>query len=128
MKTFQPSVKDIKRETHQLDADGQILGRLSTQIVTLLMGKNKADYAPHLDMGDKVVVVNAEKIKLTGRKMTDKVYRSHSGYPGGFKEVSIEKLYKEHPERILETAVRRMLPNNRLKDDRMQRLTVKVGN
>jgi large subunit ribosomal protein L13 len=126
MKTYSPKLKEITRQTHEIDAAGQVLGRLSTKIVGLLMGKGKVDYAPHMDMGDSVIVINAKLIKLTGKKATDKVYYSHSGYPGGFKETKITKLFAEHPERIIETAVRRMLPNNRLKDVRMSRLTVKA--
>jgi large subunit ribosomal protein L13 len=127
MKTFQPKVKEIKRAWHLIDANGAILGRISTQIATLLMGKQKPSYSRHLDSGDFVVVVNAEKVKLTGKKPLQKVYRSHSGYPGGFKEVSFEKMSKERPERIIEYAVRGMLPDNRLKQDRMARLKVVVG-
>lgn len=124
MKTFQPKLKEIKRTTHTIDAEGQVLGRLSSKIVTLLMGKNKPTYAPHLDMGDRVVVVNAKKVKLTGKKSENKVYYSHSGYPGGFKEVSIKKLFASHPERIIEKAVKGMLPQNRLQDNRMNRLKI----
>ena len=127
MKTYQPKEKEIKRNWHLIDADGAILGRVSTQIATLLTGKNKPSYATHMDMGDYVVVVNAEKVKLTGKKDQQKVYRSHSGYPGGFKEVSFAQMKKEHPERIVGHAVAGMLPDNRLKKDRMARLKVVVG-
>ncbi|MCJ7805397.1 50S ribosomal protein L13 [Patescibacteria group bacterium] len=126
-KTFQPKEKEIKRVWHLIDAKGQVLGRLATKVSGLLMGKGKATYAPHLDSGDFVVVTNAEKITVTGKKALQKVYRGHSGYPGGFKEVSFEKMLKEHPERIIEHAVKGMLPDNRLKKDRMTRLKVVVG-
>ncbi len=127
MKTYQPKQKEIKREWHLVDAKGQVLGRVSSDVAKLLMGKNKTTYASHLDTGDFVVVINAEKVKLTGNKKAQKVYRSHSGYPGGFKEVSFEKMQKEHPERIVEHAVNGMLPDNRLKTERMKRLKVVIG-
>lgn len=126
-RTYQPKEKEIKRSWHLIDAGGAILGRLSTQVAILLMGKQKASFSKHMDSGDYVVVVNAEKIKLTGKKPQQKVYRSHSGYPGGFKEVSFAKMSKEHPERIIQHAVSGMLPDNRLKKDRMARLKVIVG-
>lgn len=126
-KTYQPTNKDIKREWHLVDADGQVLGRMASQIARLLMGKHKAAYSAHMDSGDFVVVLNAEKVKLTGKKTQQKVYRSHSGYPGGFKEVSFEKMLKEHPERIVTHAVSGMLPTNRLKKARMARFNVIVG-
>ena len=127
MKTYQPTPKDIKREWHLLDAKGQILGRLSTKVATLLMGKQKASYSRQADSGDNVVVINAEKIEITGRKAQQKVYQSHSGYPGGFKEVKYEKMMEMHPERVLEHAISGMLPDNKLKAQRMKRLNVVVG-
>ncbi|MDO8340392.1 MAG: 50S ribosomal protein L13 [Candidatus Woesebacteria bacterium] len=126
-KTYQPKEKEIKRDWHLIDAKDQILGRLSTNIATLLMGKQKANYSTHMDSGDNVVIINCEKVKLTGRKKEQKVYRGHSGYPGGFKEVSFEKMFKEHPNRVIEFAVSGMLPDNRLKSDRMARLHVTKG-
>lgn len=127
MKTYQPKKKEIKRDWHLIDAKDQILGRLSTKIVILLMGKQKASYSTHMDSGDFVVIVNAEKVKTTGTKALSKVYRSHSGYPGGFKEVTFAKMAKEHPNRIVEFAINGMLPDNRLKADRMARLFVYKG-
>jgi len=124
MKTFQPKEKDIRREWHFIDAKGQVLGRLATRIVGILTGKNKSAYSTHLDMGDFVVVVNAKDIELTGKKKLQKTYKSHSGYPGGFKEVSFAKLQKESPEKILEKAVSGMLPDNRLKSARLARLRI----
>lgn len=126
-KTYQPKAKEIVREKHVIDAKGQILGRLATRVATLLMGKHKITYSPHMDSGDIVEIKNAEKIKLTGNKEQQKVYYSHSGYPGGFKVTHIAKLKKENPTRILETAIKRMLPENRLRAKRMTRLTLLVG-
>ena len=127
MKTYQPKQKEISRDWHLIDAKDQVLGRLSTKVATLLMGKQKASYSSHMDSGDFVVVVNAEKIKTTGTKALSKVYRSHSGYPGGFKEVTFAKMTKEHPNRIVEFAINGMLPDNRLKADRMARLFIFKG-
>lgn len=127
MKTYQPKQKEVTRNWHLIDAENEVLGRLSSRIAILLMGKHKATYSTHMDSGDNVVVINAEKILVTGKKAEQKVYRSHSGYPGGFKEVSFAKMSKEHPARILEFAISGMLPDNRLKSDRMVRLYVTKG-
>jgi large subunit ribosomal protein L13 len=127
MKTYQPKKKEVKRNWHLVDVKGEILGRISTEIVKLLMGKHKVNYSNHMDMGDYVVVTNASKVKLTGRKPKQKVYKKHSGYPGGFKEVKFEKLIKEQPEKVIQLAVKRMLPDNRLRRDRMTRLRVFSG-
>lgn len=127
LKTFQPKQKEIKRARQLVDAKNQVLGRIATQIAMFLMGKNKANYSAHLDSGDFVVILNAEKVKLTGKKPLQKVYRSHSGYPGGFKEESFAKVLKEHPQRIIQHAVAGMLPDNRLKKDRLARLKIIVG-
>ncbi len=127
MKTYQPKHKDIERNWHFIDAKGQILGRMATQITRLLMGKHKIKYSTHMDMGDCVVVVNAAKIKLSGKKDKQKVYQGHSGYPGGFKEIKFAKMLDEHPERVIELAVKRMLADNRLRDKRMKRLKIFAG-
>lgn len=127
MKTLQENIKDVKREWHLIDANDAILGRISTEAVKFLMGKNKVRYTPNVDMGDHVVIVNAGKVKLTGKKMEQKVYRSHSGYPKGFKEVSLEKLYKERPDEVVKKAISGMLPQNRLKRIRLGRLTIVKG-
>ena len=127
MKTYQPKAKEVVREWHLLDAKGEVLGRLCTKIATYLTGKHKATYSTHMDMGDFVVVLNAEKVEVTGKKDQQKVYQSHSGYPGGFKERSYQQIMDIHPERIIEHAVSGMLPNNRLRDPRMLRLKVVVG-
>lgn len=127
LKTAQPRAKDIQRKWHLVDAKGEVLGRLSTKIAGLLMGKNKVNYVSHLDMGDYVVVVNGEKVILSGTKERNKLYRRHSGYPGGFKETSASKMRQEHPERLLLHSVGGMLPKNKLQDKRMARLKVLVG-
>ena len=127
MKTFSPTPKDVKREWHLIDANDQILGRLSTKIAGLLMGKGKATFSTHMDMGDFVVVINAEKIMVTGRKASQKVYITHSGYPGGFKSKKYSMMMEQHPERIIEHAVAGMLPINRLRDPRLLRLKVVAG-
>ena len=124
MKTYQPKAKDVKRNWHLIDAKDQVLGRLSTQVARLLMGKHKATYSNHMDMGDYVVIINASQVVLTGNKTKQKLYRSHSGYPGGFKEVSFEKMINEQPEKVILHAVSGMLPDNRLKSKRMVRLKV----
>ncbi|MFV1916958.1 MAG: 50S ribosomal protein L13 [Patescibacteria group bacterium] len=127
MRTYQPKAREIKRNWHLVDAKGKILGRMASDIVKYLMGKHKVKYAPHMDMGDYVVVINADKVEVSGRKEKQKVYYRHSGYPGGFKEIAYSKLKKERPGKIVELAVKRMLPGNRLKDKRMARLKIIVG-
>lgn len=124
MKTYQPSHKTVNRQWHLIDAKDAVLGRMASKVVTLLMGKHKVDYAPQMDMGDYVVVINASEVKVTGKKEEQKVYYRHSGYPGGFKEIAYSKLKKEQPEKIIELAIKRMLPTNKLKDKRMARLKV----
>jgi|SRR3989339_941170 len=127
MKTYQPKAKEVKRNWHLVDAKGEILGRLASKVAQLLTGKGKATYSSHMDSGDYVVVINAEKIEVTGKKKTQKLYRSHSGFPGGFKEVSFAKMSLEKPEEIIKHAVMGMLPDNRLKRDRVTRLKIVVG-
>jgi large subunit ribosomal protein L13 len=127
MKTYQPKKKEISRNWHIIDAKGRILGRMATEIVKLLMGKQKVTYANHIDMGDYVVVINASKVKVSGRKDKQKVYQKHSGYPGGFKEIKYAKMISEKPARVIELAVKRMLPDNRLRKPRMIRLRVFAG-
>lgn len=126
-RTYHLAGKEVSRKWHLIDAKGKVLGRLATRIASILMGKNKASYSPHIDTGDSVLVFNCEKVVVSGKKSKQKVYRSHSGYPGGFKEVSFEKMLKEKPENILRHAVSGMLPNNRLKKGRLKRLKVFVG-
>jgi len=109
------------------DADGQILGRLATRVARILIGKDKAEYTPFLDCGDHVVVINAERVKLTGNKLDQKVYRRHSGYPGGFKEVSVRSLMQKRPEEVIREAVLGMLPKNKLRARRARKLRVYAG-
>jgi len=127
MATPVPKESEIERKWFVVDADGQVLGRLATRVATILRGKHKTTFTPHLDVGDHVVVVNAEKIQVTGRKHTDKIYRWHSGYIGGLREVSFEKMVKSHPERVIEWAVQGMLPKNRLGRAMVKKLKVYRG-
>lgn len=124
MSTNVLSAKDIKREKHVIDAAGQILGRLSTQVATLLMGKHKPNYVPYLDTGDLVVVVNAAKIKVTGKKMVQKKYVRHSGYPGGLKSETFDKMIVRRPEYIIEHAVKGMIPKGKLGQQMIKKLKV----
>lgn len=122
MKTTILKPTDIKRTWHLVDLEGQVLGRAATQIATLLMGKGKTLTATHLDQGDYVVAINAAKIKVTGKKMTDKKYYSHSGFPGGLKEISLEQLLAKDPRKVIEKAVKGMLPKDKHQQDRERRL------
>lgn len=127
MKTYQPKAKEVTRNWKLVDAKDQVLGRVATQIAMTLMGKDKATYSPHMDNGDYVVVINAKNVKVTGNKALQKTYKRHSGYPGGYREVSFAKMIDEKPERVIEYAVWGMLPGNRLRDKRMARLKVFAG-
>ncbi len=126
MKTYQPKAKEVKRNWQLIDAKDKVLGRLATEVATKLMGKTKVDYSPHMDNGDYVVIINAKDIKVTGKKEDQKKYYSHSGFPGGFKEVTYKMMRENHPERIFQLAVKRMLPVNRLRDKRMNRLFISM--
>ena len=127
MKTYSTKGTDIKREWHVIDASDQILGRLATRIASLLMGKHKPIFSQNQDTGDFVIVINAEKIRVTGNKNKQKLYYRHSGYPGGFKSVSLEKLMQTHPTRAIEYAVKGMVPHTRLGAVMMKKLKVYVG-
>lgn len=127
MSTNALSAKDIKREKHTIDASGKILGRLATEVATILMGKKKPEYVPYLDIGDFVVVTHASKIKVTGKKMKDKIYTRHSGYPGGLKVESLDKMLIRKPEFVIEHAVKGMLPHNRLGSRMIKKLKVFKG-
>jgi large subunit ribosomal protein L13 len=127
LKTYSTKASEIKREWHLIDASDKVLGRLATQIAGLLMGKHKPIFCRHLDTGDYVVVINAEKIRVTGNKAKQKLYYRHSGYPGGLKSVSLERMMQTHPTRVIEYAVKGMLPQNRLRAKMMTRLRVHVG-
>ncbi|MCL5037730.1 MAG: 50S ribosomal protein L13 [Chloroflexi bacterium] len=124
MNTYSPKAGEIKREWHVVDAEGKVLGRLATRIAEILMGKHKPTFVPHIDVGDFVIVTNADKVVLTGAKWSDKQYYHHSGYPGGISSRNAEKVKEKFPERIIEHAVRGMLPNNKLRDRRMRKLKV----
>lgn len=123
-KTYQPKLHEVKRQWHIVDAKGQVLGRLASKIAKLLMGKHKTTYSTHMDMGDYVVVTNSKEVDITGRKSKQKVYYKHSGFPGGFKEISYEKWLTDSPNKIIEHAVNGMLPKNRLQKPRMRRMKV----
>ncbi len=127
MPTPMPKEAEIERKWILVNAEGQVLGRLATRVATLLRGKHKPMFTPHLDVGDHVVVVNAEKVHLTGRKLTDKQYRWHTGYIGGLRTVSAETMRKTHPERMIEWAVQGMLPKNRLGRAMAKKLKVYRG-
>jgi large subunit ribosomal protein L13 len=127
MSTPFPSNKDIERRWFVVDAEGQVLGRVATEIARILRGKHKPIFTPFLDCGDHVVVVNAEKIVLTGEKWNDKMYYRHTGYPGGLKEVRARRLLREHPTRLLEKAVRGMLPKTSLGRQMGSKLRVYAG-
>ena len=127
MKTYSTKSSDIERQWHLVDASGEVLGRLATRIAVLLMGKHKSIYSRHLDTGDFVVVVNAEKVRVTGNKAKQKLYYRHSGYPGGLKSISFEKMMQTHPTRVIEHAVKGMLPHNRLGARMMRKLKVYTG-
>ena len=127
MKTVSMRAEDVQRSWLVVDADGQTLGRLATEIARRLRGKHKAEYTPHVDTGDYVIVVNADKVRVTGNKTTDKMYYRHSGYPGGIKSISFAHLQQKHPEQIIEKAVKGMLPRNRLGRSMFRKLKVYAG-
>ena len=127
MKTYSVKPSDIKKQWVIFDAEGQTLGRFASEIARVLRGKNKASYVPHLDCGDNVVVVNAAKIKLTGLKLQDKIYYHHSAYVGGIKAIKAQDLLAAHPERLVEFAVRGMLPHNSLGRNVGKNLKVYAG-
>lgn len=126
-KTYAPRAGEVVREWLVVDAAGQTLGRLASEVATLLRGKHKPDYAPFLDTGDFVIVVNAGKIAVTGNKLRQKVYYRHSGYPGGIREITLEDMLRRHPTRAVELAVRGMLPKNRLGRHLLGKLKVYAG-
>ena len=127
MKTFTAKNETVQRDWYVVDAAGQTLGRLATEIASRLRGKHKPEYTPHVDTGDYIVVINAEKVCVTGKKTSDKIYYSHTGFPGGIKEISFEKLIAKAPERVIEAAVKGMLPRNPLGRDMYRKLKVYAG-
>lgn len=127
MKTFSAKAHEVKRDWYVIDASNKVLGRMATEIARRLRGKHKAEYTPHTDTGDYIVVLNAEKVTVTGRKFTDKIYYHHTGYPGGIKSISFDKLQKKDPVRIIELAVKGMLPKNPLGREMYRKLKVYAG-
>ncbi|HXH01753.1 MAG TPA: 50S ribosomal protein L13 [Candidatus Competibacteraceae bacterium] len=127
MKTFSAKPAEVKRDWYVVDATGKTLGRLSSEIARRLRGKHKPEYTPHVDTGDYIIVVNAEKIRATGSKLSDKVYYQHTGYIGNMKSITLEKLLAKAPERVIETAVKGMLPKNPLGRAMFRKLKVYAG-
>jgi len=132
MQTYVPKGREaeslmVGKNWFVIDAEDQVLGRVATRVARLLIGKDKAEYTPHLDCGDHVVVINAERVKLTGNKIDQKVYRRHSGYPGGLKEESVKSLLSRRPEEVVREAVLGMLPKNKLRARRAKKLRVYAG-
>lgn len=127
MKTFSAKPESVKRDWYVVDATDKVLGRLATEIARRLRGKHKPEYTPHVDTGDYIVVINADKIRVTGNKATDKMYHRHTGYIGGLKSISFEKLLASKPQRIIETAVKGMLPKNPLGRAMYRKLKVYAG-
>jgi large subunit ribosomal protein L13 len=127
MKTYHARKEDVVRDWYLVDAEDKILGRIACEIAHRLRGKHKTIYAPYMDTGDFVIVVNAGKISLTGKKLTDKIYYHHTGYPGGIKAITAGKLLKEKPEEVLRTAVKGMLPKNTLGRAMLKKLKIYAG-
>jgi large subunit ribosomal protein L13 len=127
MKTFTAKPESVTRDWYVIDAEGKTLGRMATEIARRLRGKHKAEYTPHVDTGDYIIVVNAEKVAVTGAKRSDKMYYAHSGYPGGLKSINFEKLQAKKPEMIIESAVKGMLPKGPLGRQMFRKLKVYAG-
>lgn len=127
MKTFMAKAEEVQRKWYVVDADGKPLGRLASEVASILRGKNKPTYTPHVDTGDFVIVINSEKVVLTGNKLEDKMYRHHSGWPGGLKEMNYRTLMAKSPEKVIELAVKGMLPHNSLGRAMFRKLKVYKG-
>ena len=127
MKTISAKATEINRDWYMIDASDKVLGRLATEVARRLRGKHKAEFTPHVDTGDYIIVTNAEKIRVTGNKFKDKTYYTHSGYPGGLKSMSFEKLQEKNPARIIELAIKGMLPKNTLGREMYRKLKVYAG-
>ncbi len=127
MKTYSAKKEEVRRQWVMVDAEDMVLGRLASQIALVLRGKNKPTFTPHVDTGDFVVVVNAEKIRLTGNKLDDKVYYRHSGYPGGIKSMTAREMLEKKPDQLVRKAVRGMMPKNRLGRQMLNKLKIYVG-
>lgn len=125
--TYMAKANEVERKWYVVDAEGQTLGRLASEVASILRGKNKPTFTPHIDTGDFVIVINAEKIQLTGNKWNDKVYYHHTGYAGGLKETTAKEMLAKFPERLIETAVKGMLPKNTLGREQGKKLHVYVG-
>lgn len=128
MSTFSAKPETVKRDWYIVDAAGKTLGRLASEIASRLRGKHKAEYTPHVDTGDYIIVINAEKVAVTGRKRTDKIYYRHTGYIGGLKEASFKEMIERHPEQVIEIAVKGMLPKGPLGRAMYRKLKVYAGN
>lgn len=126
-RTLSANKETVNKQWFVVDAEGEVLGRLAARVALVLRGKHKTDYTPHVDCGDNVIIINAEKIRLTGKKLADKVYIRHSGYPGGQKETTAQEMLDKHPERVLEKAIKGMLPKNSLGAELFRNLYVYVG-
>ncbi|MBS3783060.1 MAG: 50S ribosomal protein L13 [Anaerolineae bacterium] len=126
-RTYVTKSEDVQRDWYVVDARGQTLGRLASEVAQIVRGKHKPIYSPSVDVGDYVIVVNADQVHVTGRKLDQKMYYRHSGYPGGLKEVSLRRMLEEHPTRVIEYAVRGMLPKNRLGRKMLKKLKVYAG-
>lgn len=127
MKTFTAKPESVERDWYVVDANGKTLGRIATQIAARLRGKHKPEFTPHVDTGDYIIVINAEKVTVTGNKAKNKIYYSHTGFPGGIKEISFEKLIAKKPEMVLETAIKGMLPKGPLGRAMFRKLKVYAG-
>jgi large subunit ribosomal protein L13 len=127
-RTFFLRKEDCKADWHVIDATDQVLGRLATRVANLLRGKGKAEFTPHANCGDYVVIINCDKIKLTGKKWTDKIYKRYSGWRSGLKTRTAQEMQEKHPTKIIQLAVKRMLPKNRLSDQAIKKLKIYVGN
>lgn len=126
-RTISANKETVNKQWYVVDAEGEILGRLASKVAYVLRGKHKPEYTPHVDCGDNVIIINAEKVVLTGKKLTDKEYIRHSGYPGGQKVETPVEMFEKHPERIIEHAIKGMLPKNRLGSELFRNLKVYVG-
>ena len=127
MKSFVATPSNIERKWYVVDAEGKTLGRLATEVATVLRGKHKPTFTPHMDCGDYVIVINAEKVDVTGKKRKEKIYKRHTGYPGGLREVTFEKLQEKKPEEIIRHAIKGMMPNGKLGRQMYKKLKVYAG-
>jgi large subunit ribosomal protein L13 len=127
MSSFIAKPAEVERKWYVIDAEGKNLGRLSSQVASILRGKNKPIYTPHVDTGDYVIVINAEKVAVTGKKLHDKIYKRHTGYPGGLREMTLEEMLAKHPEQVIRHAVKGMMPNGKLGRQMYKKLKVYAG-